>query len=569
MRRIIPILLSLMMIGFLFTGCEETEIPGIHPPLSSSDCEGMLYDEVTAQFNSAGFYNIEYEVIDDLIFGWLTKDGEVEQVTIDGDEIFSEDEEYSEDAVVLISYHTFPQDDETEAPETDETKPETQAPVTETLKPETQAPETEPQKLETQAPETDPPKPETQAPETEPPKPETQAPETELPKPETQAPETEPPKPETQAPETEPPKPETQAPETEPPKPETQAPETEPPAPVIPSTFSIHYIDVGQADAALVECDGHYMLIDGGNKADSDLIYTVLRNAKIEKLDIVVGTHAHEDHIGGLPGAFNYTTADLTLCPVTSYDTDAFGDFKKYADKNGGGITVPSVGDIYSLGSASIEILGVNSTSEANNCSIVLMIRYGETSFLFTGDAERDAEQVILDSGVNLAATVLKVGHHGSADGTTYPFLREIMPKYAVISVGEDNSYGHPTDNTLSRLRDADVKVYRTDMQGDIYCTSDGKTVTMSVERNANADTLTNPVKVVEPEPVETQAPVVVPDDDQPVGTDYVLNTNTKKFHYPSCRSVKEMSEKNKSFYTGTRDEVIAMGYDPCGNCHP
>ena len=565
MKRIGALLITLCMICTMFLGCEETVVTGIYPPIAADDCEGMMYEEVAAEFEAAGFTNIEYEIIDDLITGWLTKDGEVEKVSLDGNDDFETDDVFDESASLIISYHTFPIKDETKPVETEPPVIDTQVPETEAPKPETQAPETEPPKQETQAPETEPPKQETQAPETEAPKPETQAPETEAPKQETQAPETEPPKPETQAPETEAPKQETQAPETEP-------PETTPVivAPTIPenSTFSIHFIDVGQADAALVECDGHYMLIDGGNKGDSNVIYSVLKSAKVSKLDIVVATHAHEDHVGGIPGAYNYTTADLTLCPVTSYDTEAFKDFKKYADSKGGGITIPSVGDKYTLGSATIEIIGVNSTSDANSCSIVLMITYGDTKFLFTGDAEREAEQVILDSGTALAADVLKVGHHGSENSTTYPFLREIMPKYAVISVGEDNSYGHPTDNTLSRLRDADVKVFRTDMQGDIYCTSDGKTVKMSVEKNANADTLTNPVKVVETKPVETEAPK--DDPVQPsVGTDYVLNTNTKKFHYPSCSSVKRMSEKNKAFYNGTREEVIAMGYDPCGNCHP
>lgn len=349
------------------------------------------------------------------------------------------------------------------------------------------------------------------------------------------------------------------------------------------STFSIHFIDVGQADAALVECDGKYMLIDGGNKEDSSLIYSVLKKAAVQKLDIVVGTHAHEDHIGGLPGAFNYTTADLTLCPVTSYDSDAFEDFAKYAKKSGGGIKVPSVGDEYELGSADITILGVNSGSDTNDTSIVLRIDYGSTSFLFTGDAERDAEQTILNSGADLSATVLKVGHHGSDTSTSYPFLREIMPEYAVISVGKDNSYGHPTDDALSRLRDADVKVYRTDLQGDIYCTSDGKTVSFRPEKNADADTLAAPAPkpapapAPAPTPAPAPAPVVVPSVPQesapsivePVGIDYVGNKNSKKFHYSDCKSVKQMKESNKFFYTGTRDEMISMGYDPCGNCHP
>lgn len=331
------------------------------------------------------------------------------------------------------------------------------------------------------------------------------------------------------------------------------------------SSFEVHFIDVGQADAALVLCDGEAMLIDGGNREDSSLIYSYLKTNGIEHLDYIVATHAHEDHVGGLSGALNYATVDTAYCSVAEYDSEVFSDFVKYLGKQNVSITVPADGESFKLGSATVDIIGPTTKSDdPNNMSLVLRIVYGETSFLFTGDAEREEEQDILNAGYTLDSTVLKVGHHGSENSTTYPFLNEIMPEYAVISVGEDNTYGHPTEAALSRLRDADVKVYRTDLQGTIICVSDGKKVSFTVSRNEDADTLVPFV------PVATPAPTAAPEaEDADTEPDYVINKNTGKFHHPYCSSVDDMKASNRKDFFGTRDELIAMGYSPCGRCHP
>lgn len=377
----------------------------------------------------------------------------------------------------------------------------------------------------------------------------------------------------------------------EPEQPEqTDPPQTQ--APAIPpnsSGFKVHFIDVGQADAALVICDGKTLLIDGGNADDSNLIYTYLHKRGVTHLDYIIATHAHEDHVGGLSGALNYATVSKVYSPVTSYDSKAFRNFISNVSKQGKSVTIPQVGTQFALGSAVCSVLAVNTSSDTNNSSIVVRIVYGNTAFLFTGDAEREVEQAMMNRGAYLQSTVLKVGHHGSYTSTSYQFLWNVMPQYAVISCGKGNSYGHPHDEVLSRLHDADVFTFRTDLQGDITCTSNGSTVKFRVDRNWNADVFgslggntsqettlppeTEPVTTA-PDPVLTEPETTVEvTEPEPTATesiiDYILNANSMKFHDPNCEWAQKISDRNRIDYIGSREELIERGYSPCGSCRP
>ena len=314
--------------------------------------------------------------------------------------------------------------------------------------------------------------------------------------------------------------------------------------------LEVHFIDVGQADAALLLCGDEAMLIDGGNAEDSSLIYTYLKNNGIDYLDYIIATHPHEDHIGGLPGALAYAEVGRIFSPTAESENEYFIALEKAARECGAEIEVPRIGESFSLGDAEIEVIGPMNTDyeDVNNVSLVLRVVYGETAFLFTGDAERESEQDILGEGRDISADVLKVGHHGSRDSSTYPFLNAVMPQYAVISVGKDNSYGHPTEEALSRLSDAGAEILRTDEKGDIICISDGETVEILGENRKNSSRETS---------------------ESAMSVKYVLNTSSKKFHLPECGGIKGMKKENKKEFFGLREELLDLGYSPCGSCNP
>lgn len=246
--------------------------------------------------------------------------------------------------------------------------------------------------------------------------------------------------------------------------------------------LKIHFIDVGQADAILVEApSGKNMLVDAGNNDDEKDLLNYLRQHGVQELEVVVGTHPHEDHIGSLDAVIDNFPVNKVYLPNVVHTTKTFENLMEAIKKNNkkitfakGGMTIPLDPQL------KVEIFAPNSEDyeDLNDYSVVIKITYGNTSFLLTGDAERISEEEMIKLGYNLKADVLKVGHHGSNTSTSEPFLKLVKPRYAVISAGKDNSYGHPHQEILTRLEKNGVEIWRTDEKGHIICISDGEKIT-------------------------------------------------------------------------------------------
>ena len=246
---------------------------------------------------------------------------------------------------------------------------------------------------------------------------------------------------------------------------------------LVSTDLQVYFIDVGQADSILIANQEHYMLIDAGNNEDGPKLVNFLKNdLGIKKFDYVVGTHPHEDHIGGLDDIINNFDIDNVYMPDVITTTKTFEDVLDAIDNKNLGITTPKIGDTFKLGEADLEVMYTGTDdSDLNNTSIVLKMIFGDYSYLFTGDATDKVEKILLDK--NIDVDVLKVGHHGSAYSSTKEFLDKVTPKYAIISVAKENSYGHPSSDTLKRINEYTDKVYMTSELGTIRINSDGKEI--------------------------------------------------------------------------------------------
>jgi DNA internalization-related competence protein ComEC/Rec2 len=248
--------------------------------------------------------------------------------------------------------------------------------------------------------------------------------------------------------------------------------------------LQVSFLDVGQADSILIKLPGgKTMLIDAGNNDDGKTVVNFLKSQGVKNLDVLVGTHPHEDHIGGMDDVIEAFDIEKIYMPKVTTTTRTFKDVLRAAEKKNlkitaarGGMSIPLEEGLQA------DILAPNSSryEELNNYSVVIKITYKDTSFLFTGDAEKLSEQEMLDKHYDLRADVLKVAHHGSSSGTSEEFLSAVSPEYAVISVGKNNDYGHPHRETMRRLAAHGVKVYTTAENGNLLFSSDGKRIKIS-----------------------------------------------------------------------------------------
>ena len=360
-----------------------------------------------------------------------------------------------------------------------------------------------------------------------------------------------------------------------------------------PDTMEVHFINVGQGDATLIKCGEQSMLIDTADDSKGTAIQNYLNKQNVKTLDYLILTHPDADHIGGAPVVITKFEIKKVFMSNFEKDNKTYQKLIQALDNKRLKYETPEVGSQYTLGTAVITILAPNKKYDnPNDASIAFTIQNGNNKFLFTGDAGENAEKDILNSDLDISADVYKVGHHGSKYSTSEKFFEEVNPAYAVISCGENNSYGHPHAETLNTLRSYGVEVYRTDEDGTIIATSDGKNITFNVPESQTwkAGEPTGSSSSQSQSQTQTQVQTPATQQSQPqtqtkneettpiieepkqeasaptTEITYVLNTKTKKFHKPSCGSLPTTNRKDTS---ESRDNVIASWYDPCKKCNP
>jgi competence protein ComEC len=349
----------------------------------------------------------------------------------------------------------------------------------------------------------------------------------------------------------------------------------------ISNNLTVSYIDVGQGDSELIQQGDQDMLIDAGTSESETALINYVKPRIHGKLEYLVLTHPHEDHIGGADKIINAYSIGTVYMPNVTTTTKAYESVLLALQGKALKHSQPTLGSTFKLGTANCNVLGPAGfdTKNLNTYSIVIKITFGSTKFLFTGDAEEYNEKFMISKGYDLSADVLKVGHHGSDTSTSASFLKAVNPKYAVIEVGKENSYGHPKQTTLTRLHAAKVNVYRTDLDSTVIATSNGKKITFNKQPSANEYIAgqKNSSAVNKPTPSKsndnTNQNKTSKRDTSSKSTGSTKNQskivywtqNGKSYHYDrNCQTLK----RSKKILSGTLSDAISAGKkDPCDKC--
>lgn len=341
------------------------------------------------------------------------------------------------------------------------------------------------------------------------------------------------------------------------------------PTPTAGAKLKIHFINVGQGDSEFIELpNGQTMLIDAGNPENGSQIVSYIKSLGYSKIDTLVATHPHADHIGGMAEVVNDLNIGKIYMPKVTTTTKTYEGLLTAIQSKGLKVNTAKSGiNLSSDGNLNIDMIAPVGTSydDLNQYSAVIKISYGDNTFLFMGDAGNTSEAQITD---DVKADVLKVGHHGSNTATSASFLKKVSPKYAVIEVGAGNSYGHPTAATLSKLQNIGATIYRTDKDGTIIFTSDAKTITIdkkasTIKQQAPPATSASTSKAPSSVPkVTSKAATVTPPANNQGVTVYITDIG-KKYHVDGCRYLKS------SKHAISLKNAKAEGYEPCSVCNP
>ena len=325
----------------------------------------------------------------------------------------------------------------------------------------------------------------------------------------------------------------------------------------------IHFIDTGNSDAILIKNDGKSALIDGGDNDDESKVVNYLKEQGVNELEYIFATHPHADHIGGLDAVIDEIKVNNILVSNGDADTKTYSDFIKSIANKGLNPTVPLINSIFNLGNSSFEVLSVANESEPNNNSLVLLYTNGEDKILLMGDAENEIENKINTTDVDL----IKVGHHGSSSSSNPNFIDNTNPEYAVITVGADNTYGHPHKETMETLKNKSIEVHRTDECGNIIFKSSGDGLVTDCEVGSyNPGNNNNTDNKIENNQSNNESNYVTDTTNQSYGqTEEMVywTPNGKSYHTTdNCPTLS----RSKTILSGTISE--SGKYDPCDRCH-